>query len=64
MAFDTEFRKKLQIFLVTAIVLAGGRAAYIVYERREAMKDEAKPQPETAINADFYVTRRSCMLMI
>jgi len=56
MALDSAFQKKLQIFLVAAIVLAGGRAAYIVYERREAMKDEAKPKPETALKADYYVT--------
>jgi hypothetical protein len=56
MAFDPEFQKKLQIFLVAAIVLAGGRAAYIVYERREAMKDDAKPKQETELKADYYVT--------
>jgi hypothetical protein len=56
MAIGPEFKKKLQIFLVAAIVLAGGRAAYIVYERREAMKDHAKPQQETALKADYYVT--------
>ena len=56
MAIDPEFRKKLQIFLVAAIVLAGGRAAYIVYQRREAMKQDVKPQPETGLKADYYVT--------
>src|SRR5208282_500459 len=56
MAIDPEFQKKLQVFLVAAIVLAGGRAAYILYERHEAMKDEAKPKPETALKADYYVT--------
>ncbi|MGA6985241.1 MAG: hypothetical protein WBZ01_04240 [Terriglobales bacterium] len=56
MAIDSEFQKKLQIFLVAAIVLAGGRAAYIVYERHEAMKDDAKPRQETLLNADYYVT--------
>jgi len=56
MAFDPEFQKKLQIFLGAVIVLAGGRAAYIVYERREAMKEDAKPKQETALKADYYVT--------
>src|ERR1700675_2792976 len=56
MAIDPEFQKKLQIFLVLAIVLAGGRAAYIVYERHEAMKEDAKPRQETALKADYYVT--------
>jgi hypothetical protein len=56
MAIDPEFQKKLQVFLVLAIVIAGGRAAYIVYERHEAMKEDAKPQQETALKADYYVT--------
>ncbi|MGB9204177.1 MAG: hypothetical protein WCB94_09435 [Terriglobales bacterium] len=56
MAIDPEFQKKLQVFLVAAMVLAGGRAAYIVYERREAMKEDAKPRQETALKADYYVT--------
>ena len=30
MALGPEFRKKLQIFLAAALVIAGGRAAYIV----------------------------------
>jgi hypothetical protein len=56
MAFDPEFQKKLQVFLVAAIILAGGRAAYIVYERHEAMKADATPRQETALKADYYVT--------
>jgi len=59
MAIDSEFQKKLQIFLAVAIVLAGGRAAYIVYERREAMKEDAKPRQETALKADYYVTPKT-----
>ena len=56
MAIDPEFQKKLQVFLVAAIVLAGGRAAYIVYERHEARKEDAKPKQEAALKADYYVT--------
>ncbi len=56
MAIDPEFQKKLQIFLVAAIVLAGGRAAYIVYQRRAAMKEDSKPRQEAALKADYYVT--------
>src|SRR5450631_1349379 len=56
MAIDPEFQKKLQVFLVFAIVLAGGRAAYVVYARHEAKKEEAKPKQETALKADYYVT--------
>lgn len=56
MAFNSEVQKKLQIFLAVAIVVVGARAAYIVYERREAIKEEAKPKHETALKADFYVS--------
>jgi len=56
MAIDPEFQKKLQIFLAAAIVLAGGRAAYIVYERHEAMKEAAEPRQEILLKADYYVT--------
>jgi hypothetical protein len=58
MTIDSEFQKKLQIFLAAAIVLAGGRAAYIVYERHEAMKNDAGPRQETLLKADYYVTPR------
>lgn len=56
MAIDSELQKKLQIFLVVAIVLAGGRAGYIVYERHEALKEEAKPKQEKLLKADYYVS--------
>ena len=56
MAIDPEVQKKLQVFLAAAILLAGGRAAYIVYERHEAMKEDAKPRQETLLKADYYVT--------
>ena len=56
MAIDPEFQKKLQIFLVVTIVLVGGRAAYVVYERHAAMSEEAKPKQETLLKADYYVT--------
>ena len=59
MAIDPEFQKKLQIFLAVAIVLAGGRAAYIVYERREATKEDAKPKQEMTLKADYYVTPKT-----
>jgi hypothetical protein len=58
MAIDPELRKKLQIFLGVAIVLAGGRTAYIVYDRYEARKADEKPRQEQALKTDFYVTPR------
>src|SRR5271163_2309253 len=56
MGMDPEVQKKLQIFLAIAIVVAGARAAYIVYERHEAMKEDTQPKQETALKADYYVT--------
>jgi len=56
MAIDSEVQKKLQVFLAVAIVIAGARAAYIVYQRHEALKEDSKPKQETALNADYYVT--------
>src|SRR6202790_746543 len=56
MAIDADVRKKLQMFMLVAILIAGGRAAYIVYERHEAMKEQGKPKQEIAMKADYYVT--------
>src|SRR5215475_8343768 len=56
MATDPEFRKKVQIFLVIAILAAAGRAGYIVYDRYQERKEDEKPKQEKAMNADFYVT--------
>jgi hypothetical protein len=56
MAVDSEIKNKLQILLMAAILFAGVRAAYIVYERHEAMKEETRPKQDTAMKADYYVT--------
>jgi hypothetical protein len=56
MAVDSEIKNKLQMLLAVAIFLAGVRAAYIVYERHEAMKEETRPKQDTAMKADYYVT--------
>lgn len=56
MALDADVRQKLQIVLLLAIVIAGGRAAYVVYEHYQARKEEAKPAVEASLNADAYVT--------
>jgi hypothetical protein len=56
MAIDPESRKKLQLLLAVAIVLAGARAAYIVYQRRAALQEDSQPRQEAALKADYYVT--------
>jgi hypothetical protein len=53
---DSESRKKLQMFLLAALVLAGGRAAYIVYDRYQERKADEQPKPEVALKADYYIT--------
>src|SRR6266404_1814351 len=55
MAMDPESRKKLQIFLLLAIILAGARAAYIVYDRYQERKADEQPKKEVALKADYYV---------
>jgi hypothetical protein len=56
MAFDAESRKKLQIILLLGILMAAGRAAWTVYERHEALREDAQPKPEAPLKADYYVT--------
>lgn len=56
MALDAESRKKLQIVLLLGIVIAGVRAAYIDYERHEAMKEDTQTKVEAPLKADYYVT--------
>src|SRR5882724_10025841 len=58
MAMDQESRKKLQIFLLLAIVVAGGRAAYIVYDRYQERKADEQPKKEVALKADYYVSAK------
>ena len=56
MAFDAESRKKLQLFLIFAIIVAGGRAAWVIYERYQSRKEAEQPKQEQALKADYYVT--------
>ena len=56
MALDAEARKKLQVVLALAIVIAGARAAYIVYERHQARQEAVAPRQEAPLKADYYVT--------
>ena len=56
MTFDSELRKRLQILLGVAIVLAGARTGYIVYERYQERKLAEQPKAELALKADYYVT--------
>src|SRR5258708_9850305 len=56
MAMDPESRKRLQLFLLLAIVVAGARAAYIVYDRYQERKADEQPKKEVALKVDYYVS--------
>jgi hypothetical protein len=49
-----ELKKRIQIVLLAAIVLAAGRAAYILYQRQAAKAEQAKRQAPP-LNPDYYV---------
>ena len=52
---DPEFRKKLQIVLVVAALLAAGRAAFIFYSRSRPPVERPQP-PVISLTKDDYVT--------
>jgi hypothetical protein len=52
---DPEFRKKLQIVLIVAVLLAAGRAAFIFYSRSQPPAERPQP-PVIALTSDDYVT--------
>jgi hypothetical protein len=52
---NPESRKKIQLTLVAALLIAGGRAAYIVYDRYQERKQDEKPKQEATLNPDYYV---------
>ena len=56
MAMDSESRKKLQVFMLLALLVAGGRAAYIVYDRYQERKEADQPKQEPALKADYYIS--------
>jgi len=56
MAIDPEQRKKIQILLAAAILIAAGRAAYVVHDRYQQRKADEKPKQEVALKSDYYVT--------
>jgi hypothetical protein len=54
-----EAKKKIQIVLALALVAAGGRAAYILYERHEdylAAQKQQQAKNAGYSNPDYYVT--------
>jgi len=62
MGMDPESRKKIQIVLAAAILIAAGRAGYIVYDRYQERKADDKPKQEVALKADYYVLPKKLYL--
>jgi hypothetical protein len=55
MALDAESKQKIQLALAFAVLIAGARTAYILYERHAAATEStAKAAPP--LNPDYYVT--------
>jgi hypothetical protein len=55
MALEPEAKQKIQLFLILALLLAGARTAYILYQRHaDAKQVAAKAAPP--LNPDYYVT--------
>ena len=55
MVLEPETKRKVQLFLVFALLLAGVRTAYILYERHlDATQPTAAAAPP--LNPDYYVT--------
>ncbi len=56
MEINPDVKQKIQIALVLAIVVAAARTAYVLYERHEEGKPEAKPVATAPpLNPDYYV---------
>lgn len=49
-----ELKHRIQLVLVFAILVAGGRTAYVLYQRK-SMKAEQEKKPAPPLNADYYV---------
>ena len=51
---NPELKRRIQLVLVFAILVAAGRAGYILYTRRSSKVEEEK-KPAPPLNADYYV---------
>jgi hypothetical protein len=51
-----QAKRKIQLFLLAAIVLAAVRSGYILYERHAENAEQVKKQAAPPLNPDYYVT--------
>jgi len=54
-SMTADFRRKIQLLLVAALILAGARTAWILYERHQDETQTSGKQPPP-LNPDYYVT--------
>ncbi len=55
---EADSKKKLQLALIVALIVAGGRTAFILYQRHADAARDNQPKREVALNRDYYVTPR------
>jgi hypothetical protein len=55
MQISPELKQRLQLVMLSAILVSGARLAYILYQRHESRVEQAKKQPPP-LDADYYVT--------
>src|SRR4051794_9080619 len=56
MAMSPEAKQRIQIALALALVIAGVRTAYILYERHHDQAQQTSKPSDTPLQADYYVT--------
>jgi hypothetical protein len=56
MAMDEDAKKKIQIVLALAILIAAVRTGYILYERHEDTVQQKKTADAPPLNPDYYIT--------
>lgn len=55
MQITPESKRKIQLVLAIAIIAAGARLGYIMYERHSANASQPSPAAAPPLNADYYV---------
>jgi hypothetical protein len=56
MALSPEAKQRIQIALALAIVVAGVRTAFILYQRRHESLEQRAQRTDAPLQADYYVT--------
>jgi hypothetical protein len=57
---NSELKQRIQVVMVVALLVSGGRLAYILYERHQDQMVQSKVAPP--LKADYYVTPKKFYL--